>query len=114
MAEIDLFERYIFKAGLADYYKSDSDLKLRLYHDLGIYGDVAEGCIETLRDDFNVDVSNFKFDDYFPEEFYGDNPLEKILFSLIPFIGSIKKNRKKFKPITFERIKSALIDGRLN
>ena len=113
MATKDNFDRFIKDSGLSDYYKSNSDLELRLYHDLGIYGDIAESCIETLNDRYGVDVSSFEFDNYFPEEFSGKSQFQKVLFSLIPFLRASKEDKSDFKPLTFLMLKNAIDKGRL-
>lgn len=109
----DDFDNFIIDSGLSDYCKKKSDLKLRLYHDLGIYGDIAESCIETLKDNYNVDVTNFAFEYYFPEEFSGESQLQRILFNFVPFLRSKAENKKEFKPLTFLMIKNAIKEGRL-
>lgn len=109
----DPFDDFIIDSGLSDYYKSELDLKLSLYHDLGIYGDIAESFLETLRSNYNVDISAFIYQDYFPEEFYGKSQFQKILFSFIPFLSSKAKNNSDFKPLTFLMIKNAIREGRL-
>jgi hypothetical protein len=113
MTSYESFERFIETSGLSDYFKGDRDLELRLYHDLGIYGDIAESYIETLRDNCNVDVTDFVFSDYFPEEFAGKNQLQKIIFSLVPFIRSKVEDRKGYKPLTFLMLKDAIRKGKL-
>ena len=107
------FDNFIIDSGLSDYFKSESDLELRLFHDLGIYGDIAQSCIETLKDNYKVDVSSFKFEDYFPEEFSGESQLQKVLFSVVPFLRTKSENKRDFKPITFSMIKNSIQVGKL-
>lgn len=114
MTKDELFTKYINDSGLTDYYKSELGLKARLFHDLGMYGDIAESCIETLRDSYNVDTSNFQFDKYFPQEFVGDSLFEKAVLSFIPFPSSKRMSKEKFKPLTFEMLRESLITGKLN
>jgi hypothetical protein len=113
MAENNTFNSFINDSGLSDYYKSNSDLELRLYHDLNIYGDIAESCIEILNDKYGVDVSCFKFEEYFPEEFSGKSQLQKVMFSLIPFLRTNKEDKAEFKPLTFLMLKNSIDKGRL-
>ncbi|MCL1137726.1 DUF1493 family protein [Shewanella pneumatophori] len=113
MPENNTFNSFINDSGLSDYYKSNSDLELRLYHDLNIYGDIAESCIETLSDNYGVDISSFRFGDYFPEEFSGKSHFQKMLFSLIPFLRASKEDKADFKPLTFLMLKNAIDKGRL-
>ncbi|QIR26887.1 MULTISPECIES: DUF1493 family protein [Kluyvera] len=44
----------------------------RLFHDLDLFGDTAENILEILQREFNVDMSSFKFDKYFPTEYSQD------------------------------------------
>jgi len=113
MTNHESFERFIETSRLSDYFKGDGDLEQRLYHDLGIYGDIAESYIEALKDNYNVDVTDFVFSDYFPDEFAGKNQLQKILFSLVPFIRSKVEDQKGFKPLTFLMLKEAIKNGKL-
>ena len=40
----------------------------KIYHDLGIYGDDAAEFLKAYSKAFNVDLSTFIFDEYFPPE----------------------------------------------
>jgi hypothetical protein len=65
----------------------------RIFHDLGIYGEIAEDHMVTLANDFGVDLSAFVFEDYFPNEFAGQTTLQTWLFWVFPWltINRIKK-----------------------
>ena len=106
------FKNFVITSGLSGYYKSESDLDKSLYHDFGIFGDIAESIIEELTRDYGVNTSSFKFEDYFPDEFSGKNQFQKILFSLIPFLRASKEDKADFKPLTFLMLKNA-IDKRI-
>lgn len=80
----------------------------RLYHDLGVYGDVAEGCIEVLCDRCHVDISGFEFDEYFPREFIGENSFIRTLFWAVPFFGREARRHGKYSTLTMMMIESAI------
>lgn len=80
-----------------------------LYHDLGDYGDVAEANMELLQDHFGVDLSGFRFEDYFPVEIPGNNFFERLIFWSIPFAGFLHRRRQTFMPITLRMIHDALL-----
>ena len=105
------YEIFLEESGLKKHYKGDESLNVRLYHDLNIYGDIAESYIELLRDNYNVDVSKFEFSDYFPCEFTGDSFLESCLYTFLPFLKNRYSSKKQFKPITFSSIKRAIENG---
>jgi hypothetical protein len=113
MTSVNSFEKFIDECGLNKYYSGKSNLNVRLYHDLNIYGDIAESYIEILRDNHNVDVSQFNFHDYFPPEFSGNSQLKKIMFSLIPFLRAKFEDKKEYLPFTFHMINEAINIGRL-
>lgn len=81
------------------------DENLRLYHDLNIYGDDASELMDRFKNEFNVDVSKFRFDDYFPSE--GD----WILPSILHFF--ISRKPKEYKPITLSDLHQAVEKGYL-
>ncbi len=107
------FNAFIEECGLSKYYSGKSDLKVRLYHDLNIYGDIAESCIETLRDDYSVDVSQFNFHDYFPPEFAGGSLFQRIVLSLLPCLRVMFEEKRDYLPFTFQMINEAINTGRL-
>lgn len=80
----------------------------RMYHDLGVYGDVAEGCVEVLRDRYHVDMSRFEFDKYFPQEFIGKNPFIRTLLWVAPFLGRATRRHGKYSALTMRMVESAI------
>jgi hypothetical protein len=107
------FEEFLAESGLNKYYRDASDLTASLYHDCDIYGDVAESYIELLSGRYSVDVSDFKFHDYFPNEFAGNNQMKRLLFSFIPFLRAKYEDKGKYLPLTFQKIKEAINLGKL-
>ena len=72
--------------------------------DLRIYGDIAESYIELLRDKYGVNVSNFRFEKYFPEEIMGSSFKERTLFLLIPSLRKKAEQKIEYTPFTFRKI----------
>ena len=105
------FNAYLKESGLDKYISETTDLQLSLYHDLGIYGDIAESCLETLTDVYGVDLSAFEFDKYFPPEFEGYSTVQSFLFSCIPFLASRRRVSRKHTRLTLGEIKSSIESG---
>jgi hypothetical protein len=80
----------------------------RMYHDLGLYGDIAEAYMEVLADHYHVDLSGFEFDKFFPPEFAGKNSFLAMLLSIIPFAGYVARQRDEWLPLTLERVDQAI------
>jgi len=96
------------KCGVSNRLIENCTRKTRLLHDLNIYGDVAEGFIEILEQDHNVNILCFDFQKYFPEEFFGENLISKILFRMIPLAIIIEKRKSKYYPLTLTQIENAI------
>lgn len=80
----------------------------RMYHDLGLYGDIAEGYMEVLAKQYRVDLSGFEFERFFPLEFAGRNAFTRTLLWIVPFAGSAARRRGEWAPLSLERIDRAL------
>jgi len=102
------FESYLQETGLIKQVKSADNLNLRLYHDLNVYGDIAESCIEHLRDKYGVDIDGFIFEDYFPSEFVGESFLESCMYSILPFLRKKHDSKIELKPLTLLNIEQAM------
>ncbi|MGJ1421050.1 DUF1493 family protein [Sphingobacterium spiritivorum] len=81
------------------------DENVRLYHDLNIYGDDAIELLNCFEEQFKVDLSRFRFTDYFPSE--GD----WILPSLFRFLTG--KKPKEYKQLTLSDLNKAINIGYL-
>ncbi|MGJ9418323.1 hypothetical protein ACHAC9_11230 [Massilia sp. CMS3.1] len=79
-----------------------------MYHDLGLYGDIAEAYMEELAYHYHVDMSGFEFDKFFPPEFAGKNALLAAVFSILPFAGYVARRRSEYLPLTLTMIESVL------
>lgn len=84
------------------------DLDTRLYHDLGIYGEVADGCVEILAKTYQVDITNFDFDEYFPHEYPGKTRLSQFILWQIPFARHFVESKANYKPITLGMIEDII------
>ncbi len=54
---------YLKRCGLSEAKIAQCSGGTRMYHDLGLYGDIAEACIGVLADHYDVDLSGFEFED---------------------------------------------------
>lgn len=119
MATNDLSDEvkgYLTYCGLSKNKIRNAKKDTRLYHDLGIYGDVAELYVESLIDKYEVDMSSFDFEKYFPLEFIGETAFQKVMYWAIPFLGLKARKTQKFKPLTLSMIEKTIetkqwIDG---
>lgn len=103
--------QFLLQCGESSEKISTCNMETRLYHDLGIYGEIAEDCLEVLHTEFHVDLSNFDFELHFPSEWAQPNSrLEKILFRIFPGIDRLLRERKNYAPITLAMIDRAIRD----
>ena len=89
-------------------YKFSLTRDVRLYQDLGIYGDDAVSFMLAYGKEFGVDVSNFMAADYFKGE--GVNFLGEIL----KFFSKEKKEEPKLKDLTIGDLEKGVIAGKLD
>lgn len=99
---------YLKRCGLSERTIAQCSGKTRMYHDLGLYGDIAEAYIEALAEHYRVDLSSFEFEKFFPPEFSGKNAFTGAFLSVIPFAGYIARQRSEWLPLTLERIERAI------
>jgi len=95
---------YLKLCGLAERRLAQCSGSTRMYHDLGLYGDIAEAYMEALVDHYHVDLSGFEFEKFFPAEFVGKNVLTRTLLWLVPFAGSATRQRVEYLPLTLKMI----------
>lgn len=103
---------YLKRCGLSERKIAQSNIRTRMYHDLGIYGDIAEADMELLADHYRVDLSGFEFDKFFPPEFAGKSPLARVLYSIVPFSDYLTKATGDYLPLTLEMIERAILTKR--
>ncbi len=92
--------KFLQRFGIPAKRLAQCDGATRIFHDLGIYGDDAIEFIEELAKVYEVDLTDFEFDRYFPPEFHGRTTLEAALLSLIPFGHDIARRRTRYLPLT--------------
>lgn len=80
----------------------------RMYHDLGLYGDIAEAYMEVLAERYHVDLNGFEFEKFFPREFAGKSALTRALLWILPFASKAVRQRDEYLPITLEKIDRAI------
>ncbi len=92
---------------LQDYCGADSFIteNTRLFHDLDLYGDDAAEFLDRFKERFSVDMSDFRFADYFPSE--GDWILPGVLRFLIG------KPQPRYRPLTIFDLQLAIDCGYL-
>lgn len=95
---------YLRNCGVSKGKISECHSDTRLYHDLGIYGDVAEACVEVLIRDYGVDMSGFDFDEFFPQEFSGENSFTRVVGWVLPFVAQKIRSGREYSPLTLEMI----------
>ncbi len=103
---------YLKRCGLSESKVAQCSGSTRLYHDLGLYGEIAEGCMELLVDHYRVDLSGFEFDKFFPPEFAGKSALISALLSIVPFANYIARQRGEWLPLTLDEIDHAIRNKR--
>ena len=99
---------YLKLCGLSKNKIAQCTADTRMYHDLGLYGDIAEACMEELADHYHVDLSNFEFHKFFPPEFAGKNVLVMVLFSILPIFGYVIRRRGEYLPLTLQMIEDSM------
>jgi Protein of unknown function (DUF1493) len=99
---------YLFACGLSQKTIAHCTRSTRLFHDLDIYGEVAETCVETLASKYGVDLKGFVFEKYFPEEFSSGSAFKSFLVWIIPFAKQYMHNHSKYEEINIEMIERAL------
>lgn len=90
---------YLRRCGISEKDILQSTRDTRLFHDLNIYGDVAEACVETLELEYSVDMSSFEFDRYFPSEYIGETPFKRVANWFFPLLGRRRRMTTYFEPI---------------
>jgi hypothetical protein len=103
----ELYE-YLGRCGLPSSEVAKCSSGTRMYHDLGLYGDIAEAYMSVLVDYYHVDLSDFEFEKYFPQEFVGKNMLIRTLFWILPFAGDVVRRHGEYLPLTLEMVDRAI------
>lgn len=104
------FSDFLLNAGIPKKEVEASTLQTRIYHDLGLYGDIAYWLVEDIAK--QVDMKQFSFERYFPPECYGESFFGRMMYSLCPFIGAARRSREKYEPLTLQVILESLERGK--
>jgi hypothetical protein len=107
----DVLKQYLKDCGERDKRIEACHTDTRLFHDLGIYGEAAEDYMDVLVSQYNVDMTDFDFDRYFPPEFAGKTTLTRALIWTFPYIWKLFAPRdegSKFLPLTLGMIEQAI------
>ncbi len=99
---------YLKRCGLSESKIAQCRSSTRMYHDLGLYGDIAEADMEVLADHYRVDLSGFEFEKFFPPEFAGKSPLARVLLWIVPFTDKVARKSGEYLPLTLEMIERAI------
>ncbi|GHT99893.1 hypothetical protein FACS1894154_07900 [Betaproteobacteria bacterium] len=110
----DGLREYIKLCGLNESKIDKFGVHVRMYHDLGVYGNAALSCLEILKSRFQVDLSDFQFDRFFPRECVKSRMLAHVL--RIPLVGALVKVRlrDKYLPLSLDMIDDAIRERRWN
>jgi hypothetical protein len=99
---------YLKRCGLSEKNIAQCGGNTRMYHDLGLYGDIAEAYMGVLVDHYQVDLSGFEFEKFFPPEFAGKNMLTRALLWIAPFAGDAARQRGEYSPLTLGMIECVI------
>ena len=99
---------YLKRCGLPENKIAQCSGSTRMYHDLGLYGDIAEAYMSVLTDRHHVDLSGFEFEKFFPPEFAGKNMLTRALLWVVPFAGNAARQSGDYVPLTLKAIDRAI------
>ncbi|MCW8205120.1 DUF1493 family protein [Verminephrobacter aporrectodeae subsp. tuberculatae] len=103
---------YLRKFGLSKRKVAQCNSSTRMYHDLGLYGEMAEDFLDDLGElhhiDFGVDFGDFEFDKFFPREFGCKNWFTMTLILFVPFVGTTLRERHDYLPLTLGMVDEAI------
>ena len=105
------FDEFLKETGLNKHIKNPKNLELCLYHDLNIYGDVAESYIELLGEKYDVNTEKFVFENYFPLEFYGDSIILSWVYTFFPLLRKNKDFKTDYIRFPISLFKKAIAEG---
>jgi hypothetical protein len=105
----EIIKLYLQFCGVREKKIATCNMGTRLYHDLGIYGEEAEDDLEVLTKEYQVDLSGFVFERYFPYEWpQGHSKIESFFLGLLPGIERLYRKPTTFLPITLAMIARAI------
>lgn len=101
-------QEYLKHCGLSKKKIAQCTPDTRMYHDLDIYGDIAEAYIEVLIDKYHVDMTGFDFYTFFPPETFATNIFTGIYHSMVPFVNTRARKQGIYQPLTLAMIENLL------
>ncbi|WP_338847472.1 DUF1493 family protein [Massilia sp. W12] len=100
--------QFLTHCGLRECKIASCQMHTRPYHDLGIYGDEALDLLDVLSKQYQVDLSDFEFAKYFPEEFPGGAFAKRIFLYYLPFGRWFVYRKVTWQPIILAQIDAAI------
>lgn len=105
----EIVTQYLRLCGLREKKIAGCHMGTRLYHDLGVYGEEAEAYLEVLVEQFQVDLTDFVFARFFPNEWpQGNSYFENCFLRLFPGIERLYKKSEVYYPITLQMVNNAI------
>jgi hypothetical protein len=102
--------QYLKLCGYSEAQIKECTPNTKLYHELGVYGDVAYDHISNLEEMFGVDLSLFVFEEYFPDEFIGKTKVQKVFYWFLPWLSPRPQSDKVYKPITLNMLEQFILN----
>jgi len=114
----ELTAAYLRKCGYSEEKIGSWTSKTRLLHDIGLCGDDVLDEFKILQDEFDVDLSDFEFEKYFPAEFSKGAYLisaRRLLCSIglnkladLMYKNGVERICRQYPEVSFEMIESTL------
>lgn len=104
---------YLKMCGMSDRKISRLNAETLLFHDLEIYGEIAEDYINILHENFSVNIDEFCFEKYFPCEFSNDGLMQMLLQWFFPWFATSSKEKNRRHPLPLSKIEQAIVSGKL-
>ncbi|WP_311239034.1 MULTISPECIES: hypothetical protein [unclassified Xanthomonas] len=99
---------YLKRCGLPERVIAQCNGGTRMYHDLGLHGDIAEAYMEVLAEHYYVDLGGFEFEKFFPPEFSGRSIFTRTLLWIVPFAGKAARQGGEYLPLTLGTIERVM------
>lgn len=107
------FLNYLALCGLSKKKIAQCTPDTRMYHDLDLYGEMAEDFLYVLIDDYQVDMSGLDFDRFFPPEFLSCGFPSLGYPAILPF-PMIARKRASYQPLTLAMLDKVMQTKRWN
>jgi hypothetical protein len=104
---------HLLSLGMSDKKIAQCNRDTRLWQDLRIYGEIADDFLADLLKEYQIDMSEFNPEKYYPNEVEGKNIFMVNLIFFIPFLNDYLRSRRVFAPLTLGMIDDAINSKRL-